>query len=442
MSSVRSGFIFQEKDGRQVQIHIDYEFIPLLSTLQGLYDEFPQEEHILIKGDLLDFNSEDIIQGIAILKEFFTNTLTRIEEVQLLAPKTSQVLDYFGFDLGRVMKEIITCYNTGYELNSFKLRVCLDLELIKALDLLEKHGHKLSVYPFLRIARYGSFDSFKWLMNYCERTHQPVNYESVWSEVIAEGNFEKAKWLTEKGTIWSEAVTNAAAIFGKLDILKWLIKKGCPYSLTRLVPDVLKNRHTDILFWFLEELGAVLDSSHFYWPIVYRDFNLIKLLIEKGVPCIMHNLSHNLFLHIARDIEMLDFLKEKGCIFDRSCWIGMMYHGDLLALDWLLKNGCTPSDDFYTIALMEKRIEVLKWGRSHNYPGRLIRPLIFNQTNKETLKCLEWVLQDDKDFNLTESEIHWLYHSVFDAENSPLLMSGISSLLHTRTLPKEFHIPK
>ncbi|HEX2579996.1 MAG TPA: hypothetical protein VHK67_06315 [Rhabdochlamydiaceae bacterium] len=125
------------------------------------------------------------------------------------------------------------------------------------------------------------------------------------------GNFETLNWVEEQGFEWQHELVPIAAVHGgNLEVLKWLFQKNCPYKSKELYQVAVFHEHIHIIEWMIEFL---LETSDFNVSIVVAKSgkgDLLKKLVKQGCPVNVYTIQA---AASAGHWDIVDWLKEKGC---------------------------------------------------------------------------------------------------------------------------------
>jgi hypothetical protein len=182
------------------------------------------------------------------------------------------------------------------------------------------------------------------------------------------------EWLVNNFHCYTSDVGCFAAMYGKLDILNWAIKKGYEYD-TRVVINASRNGHTHILKYLLE--NNVVCASEKFKNGISQTVEYCRL-VKKETTLVSDDDS---WLEAAcvysaggGRLEQLMWLHSLHSAFSPEEMIMASAHGHIDVLEWLFSNNCqyTIKDSHHwsrnglVMAAKNNRIGVLGWYRSKN----------------------------------------------------------------------------
>lgn len=166
---------------------------------------------------------------------------------------------------------------------------------------LEK-GYPCDEYAISFSSENGHFDVVKYLVeNNCP-------YSSLASvKAVIKGHFEILKYLIEKKGCTIDVIKSAAQN-NKLEMLKYLHKKGCKWDST-VTSAAAGNGHLTVLK-YLHENGCPWDSNTIFLSAIKRHLNTFIYAVENGCEGVEDLLDSN--ERSLEGTEMLKYLKSKG----------------------------------------------------------------------------------------------------------------------------------
>ena len=149
--------------------------------------------------------------------------------------------------------------------------------------------------PVSYAAIYNRLDILKYLLDYgypC--TSKAINLAADW------GNLKIVKFLHKKGCKWTTDAVDWAAEKGHLDVVKYLIKHGAKCTVDA-VNNAAINGYLDVVK-YLESKDA---------PLSFDDYTVVEEVIKNGYYQIAYNLIDYGYMYTN---EVEDVLKSKGYI--------------------------------------------------------------------------------------------------------------------------------
>ena len=278
--------------------------------------------------------------------------------------------DDFGVLLGALIREVPSLFDA--EVLS-KLEVEDHLRLAQVNKECRDVVHKLSPVEFLSTCPISSMDSSP----YDHNLHLYDNYDWDTARVYLGGPAMISGHELQGDTRAFLNRQHYAAAMGRLDVLKWLWNHGHKCVHYETAYRAARYGHIHVLEWFFE------------LPIERQLRKDDEDMLDQG--CLFGD-PEILCLGAAQvaNIEVLKFLREKGCPWgartsSEACW-----YGQLELLKWLQKEGCLCDLDGF-LSVCGGHLDILKWIRE-TYPGCAFdEPVASKASQKKRLDCLMWL---------------------------------------------------
>jgi hypothetical protein len=196
--------------------------------------------------------------------------------------------------------------------------------------------------------------------------------------------------LEKKLCEWDWRTTQKASEFGHLELLEWLLERGCPINDFASIA-AAQNGRVNILE-FLERKEIVKP--------------------ERWSPRALARACRNLHL------DAIDFLLQRGCQWDDDCLFeevlvgAALTKGRLDALEWILEKEVCETTDFWPqhceYAARLGHLDCLRWLREvpkTKWDREQVIRLCREAGTDGSLKCLEYVLQSKEGENEVRQEL-------------------------------------
>ncbi len=221
--------------------------------------------------------------------------------------------------------------------------------------------------------------------------------ENLIESAIRGGNLVTLCWVCKSSgeDSWNLKMCNTAALLGRLDILQWLFKAGCPYETRPVYQSAVIGGNLETIEWLYAWLSnqdfpwlqtmCPLAASYghravFEWLKRHGDtsgphdcmkaccktgaLNMLKWFHGQGNP-----LSEIFILFAAHcnSLQVLRWLYEKGCPrpnFGLQVYVSIAEAGSALTLKWLHKQEGPWDRDIYEAISAGGTPELRKWARS------------------------------------------------------------------------------
>ena len=247
------------------------------------------------------------------------------------------------------------------------------------------------------------YDMLRWLLK------EGCPFDSFTLELFATSgeydalDVQRLKWAQEQGLQLSEPVMEAAIVRNDLASARWLHENGCPISDAAVYLALRHTRCADGMLQFLvEECGALFDSNEITCRDAIRDRRPIHRQtqwVTRGVVDL--HLDTNLVMksRLGQEIvEMIEYLRDRGCE-----WGDVMYHAVRVS-----ESGESASED---------SLVVMRWLHENGCPGLESDNVLSAASQYGTAELHLWMLSV---LGPKEREELWVRTcSADEAENGP-----------------------
>eukprot|EP00594_Rhizosolenia_setigera_P001752 CAMPEP_0178952832 /NCGR_PEP_ID=MMETSP0789-20121207/8073_1 /TAXON_ID=3005 /ORGANISM="Rhizosolenia setigera, Strain CCMP 1694" /LENGTH=302 /DNA_ID=CAMNT_0020634005 /DNA_START=115 /DNA_END=1023 /DNA_ORIENTATION=- len=188
---------------------------------------------------------------------------------------------------------------------------------------------------------YNRLDVLDWLL----QQRNNIVLSGICNAAAEEGRIDVLEevWKDEgyKGYVFRD-VNHHAARGGKLNVLKWIEKKGEYIDKWKCAKEAVEKGQLHIIQWLKEEKGLQLFGELYYFAIDGGGHFLI-----------------------------LKWLREQACPWDDYIFKYAAVHGNLEILQWLHDEGC-PWPDYVRVPEHDIKPENLTWLRVNGYGSRFM----------------------------------------------------------------------
>ncbi len=209
------------------------------------------------------------------------------------------------------------------------------------------------------------YDMLRWLLKEgCPKDSQCLELFAT-SRKHGTVDVERLKWAQEEGLRLSELVMEAAIERNDLESARWLYENGCPIPDEAVYLALRHTRYADGMLQFLvEECGAPFDSVE----ITCRDAIQDPVEQLENTPREVLETFENWTWEFWTSwfgqeiVKMIEYLRGRGCE-----WGDVMYHAasedNLVVVRWLHENGCPglKSDEVLYAASQYGSAELQLW---------------------------------------------------------------------------------
>lgn len=193
--------------------------------------------------------------------------------------------------------------------------------------------------------------------------------------------------------IFDEQICQNAALYGKLDVLKWARDKGCDWDEFSC-SNAAAGGHLDVLIW-LHKNGCPWDGWTNILAIRGGHFEIFKYVFENG--CDDEGESYENAAFYGR-LDILQFLRKNSLIlWGRWVCAYAADGGQLTALKWLRENNCPWDSLTCTNAAKRGYLDVLKWAHENNCPWTCFTS--FSAARNNQLEVLKYLHENGCDIN-------------------------------------------
>jgi hypothetical protein len=191
----------------------------------------------------------------------------------------------------------------------------------------------------------GHFEMIKWAIdNKC-----PLKDRALCAFAAEKDRLDILKYLRFRGCPWNEKTCRKAAENGHLNILKWARENRCPWN-KQTCRKAAQNGHLHILQWAREN-GCPWDEYPAVYAAGFGHFDVLRWIIVNRCP-----LNEYVSYHIVEqgNLELLKFARENNCPWDHKTTFAAKIYGYKSIYDWAIKNGCPEKEgeesieDFYS----------------------------------------------------------------------------------------------
>ena len=206
---------------------------------------------------------------------------------------------------------------------TFKYRPChtqyaIRRNSIKIVNYLYYDKCKFNNFSYCEAIHNNNFVMMKWL-----EKHNIELYECTFNTAAKIGNLKILKWLHKKNCSWSCNTVNYAAYSGNLRALKFIIKKGCDWNINAFNYACESGNIKNVEYLFKE---ACNDLSKPWW-----NSTVCAAAAKNGY------------------LNILQFLKEKGCPWNEITTYYAFINNHLDTLIWAIENKCPINVDIVNI---------------------------------------------------------------------------------------------
>ena len=179
----------------------------------------------------------------------------------------------------------------------------------------------------------GHLDVLMWAVEYgC-----PVT-EDVALAAIEGGHFRVIQWYVDSVEFpRTHRMCSIAARFGRLDMLAMMRDQGCPFDRLECEAEAAYAGHNDFFQWMLDN-GMPLSDLCIDFAIKGNRFETVKWVVEKGGAPM--NCDTAAYAAKCGRLEMLQWLRSKGCPWDVTTLVSASLFGHVHVHDWAVENGC------------------------------------------------------------------------------------------------------
>ncbi len=262
--------------------------------------------------------------------------------------------------------------------------------------------------------QYGRFELLKWAIeNGC-----PWN-EWVCPMAAEQGRLDILEWVRSKGCPWDSRTCSCAAYSNRLGVLKWAHANGCPFDAREAYIQAITGNQLEMMRYLFDEghlpedvqlcsraarLGRLdilkwLRGKNCPWDVSVsvqsaerKHYELFKWAIENGCPWAE---QAGLWFVEDESMEMLKWLKQINIKIGTLACANAAYKNNMKLLKWLRGNGC-PWDIgtcFYCVG--NNNLDMLKWAVANDCPfdSGLCLHLAIRHEHKD---IIEWLRKEKK----------------------------------------------
>jgi len=282
-----------------------------------------------------------------------------------------------------------------------------------ALKFLIKKGAYISDSAAKYAARNGNMQIFEYLLrNECST--EDACYEAAYN-----GHFDIVRFCCLIGAANEYDITNGAANGGHLDILKYGHEHGCELykfcgGYLHILKWLIQNnhyRHNTIVVDGIAEKGSldclqflhskgynILSANVFSYAVISRNINLIKWLYEIGCPFDKSATDATIYSFFHKSMlcsTILQLLLSWGCDVDDHICADAARYGEMEILKILYAHGCTLYDEIIDEAAFNGHLHIIIWALEHGC--KWSATACENAALGNHLKILKWLRGINRD---------------------------------------------
>jgi hypothetical protein len=176
------------------------------------------------------------------------------------------------------------------------------------------------------------------------------------------GSVSLFNWVVAKGATWEKTTTcSAAALFGNVELLRWLREHDCPWD-EESCRRAAAFEHFETLKW-LRQHHCPWDEQTMGEAAYTGNMEMLSWLLEQGAP-----VDESVCADAAQvgQLEALQWLRERGCPWDEECCNAAAESGHWDVVMWARQHGCDWDEDVcLREVVFNGQLEVLRWMRVH-----------------------------------------------------------------------------
>jgi hypothetical protein len=268
------------------------------------------------------------------------------------------------------------------------------LEKYKICEKLLTIGCKLTsnVFAFAITNPKIKIETLKWLKN----KNCPYNSLAFENAVINE-NIKLIEWLISIKCPFGEALS-CAALKGNIPIIKLLISKGCTYN-TKTFENAALYNNIDFMLW-LKEQNCPWNANTITNAVIKNNLNVVEWLLLNGckgdVLTFHQAIKYNHF-------EMIILLKKYNCPWDEIvfeiAFNQAVNNNNFRVINWLKYNKCptTNNYEYFIKAASVGNLKIMKWLKKHKYK---MNEFVFNSAAENgNMQNILWLYKNGCKYN-------------------------------------------
>jgi hypothetical protein len=215
---------------------------------------------------------------------------------------------------------------------------------IRMLWWLQQHGKAFTIVACMAAAAGAHLHVLRYLRDErCEFGNE------VCSAAASHGHLSILQWLHEQGCPWNaDEICGDAAESGSIEILLYLRQQGCEYSADTMEGAARSGQLAVCRFLVAEQCPC--DDNACATAAMRGHLEIVRFLHESGCPWDATTICARAVR--SSSIELLEYLKQQGCVFSGEAMELAAAAGDLQLVRYLHENGCTWDRAVITKALV------------------------------------------------------------------------------------------
>jgi hypothetical protein len=209
-------------------------------------------------------------------------------------------------------------------------------------------------------ARVGSVDTLRWL-----RSGGCAISASTCRGAAAGAHTHMLQFLREEGCGWDYNACAVAARRGHVSTLKWLHEQGCPWKLDEISCHAAEGGSIETLL-YLKQRGVEYNALTMGGAACQGHLAVCQFLAAEGCPWGVHAAET---AAIGGHLSTLRWMREHGCLWVATdvCSAAANY-GSVEMLQYLKEQGCVFDADTMRAAVQARRLHVCKFLRAEQCP--------------------------------------------------------------------------
>ena len=165
-----------------------------------------------------------------------------------------------------------------------------------------------------------------------------------------------------RSRIWSDVIAP-----GRTEMAKWGLAEGCPREGggVTMVSPAARYGHLKLVQWLCREHDFAVDNEVLKEAAFSGNLELVQWLSGKGC-----ELGPEVMARAAQsgNLQLVKWLRAEGCAWDEYACAWAAWAGHLASLQWLRTSGCPWTTVTCRYAAERNKVHVLRWAREHGCP--------------------------------------------------------------------------
>jgi hypothetical protein len=255
------------------------------------------------------------------------------------------------------------------------------LDIVIALEQLGLYGESDAM---IEASSNGHLDILIHLSNMNNEFSNP----NICANAVISGNIDILKWLRLNTYVWDETTAHMAAKYGRIDILKWVISKGCPYHRNIVINNLAMSGTLKMVKWAVS-IGCKPAHHTLVCSAINSNTSVVVWLLDNGCK---YSTKISLLAASENNIEALKIFHSRGLKIHSRVTMEAAMNGNIDLIKWAVSIGMHLDQGLLEKAILENFEDLAIWLIEQGCPVSLEASYIAS-LSPHRHKILEWMIR-------------------------------------------------